>query len=423
MSCLHYHGTTLYVENVSLKNIAAEFGTPCYVYSRATIEQNWCAFDMALRGIPHRICYAVKANSNIAILHLLAQLNSGFDIVSLGELERVMAAGGNPQKIVFSGVGKKEIEIERAIKEKIYCFNVESEPELERIQIIASELKAIVNIALRINPNVNPHTHTYITTGLNESKFGININDVIPLAKKISGLSSLRLIGIASHIGSQIVQLEPFLEVVERLLDTYNQLWQINIPLQHINIGGGLGITYHDEHPPGIREYAHALQEKFRPYNVELILEPGRAIVGNAGILLTRIEYLKHTQHKNFAIIDAGMNDLLRPVLYDAWQNILPIEVRNSEKKRYDIAGPVCESADFLGKERDLALHSGDLLAIDSSGAYGFSMSSNYNSRCRPPEILVDESNSYLIRRRETIDELYALENRLDLPLSSPITP
>jgi diaminopimelate decarboxylase len=414
MSCLHYNGNDLYIENVSLKDVAEEFGTPCYIYSRAAIETNWQAFNDAFSGIPHRICYAVKANSNLAILNVLAKLNSGFDIVSLGELERVLAAGGDPQKIVFSGVGKKQIEIERAIEKNIYCFNVESEPELERMQQIASSLNATVNIALRINPNINPHTHSHITTGLNESKFGIDINDIIPLAKRISTLPSLKLIGIASHIGSQIVHLDPFLQVIDRLLMTYNQLSELGIRPSHINIGGGLGITYHDEHPPGIREYAHALQEKIKKQNIEIIIEPGRAIVGNAGVLLSRIEYLKHTQHKNFAIIDAGMNDLLRPALYDAWQNILPVQLRNTEKKRYDIAGPVCESSDFLGKDRDLALNSGDLLAIDSSGAYGFSMSSNYNSRCRSPEILVDGTHASLIRRRESIEELFSSEIMLD---------
>lgn len=407
MSCLHYQKTDLYIENVSLKSIAEEFGTPCYIYSQSAIEKNWHAFDQAFSGIPHKICYAVKANSNIAILNLLAKLNSGFDVVSLGEIQRVTKAGGDTRKIVFSGVGKTRAEITHAIEKKIFCFNVESEPELERIQEIASQLKTTVDIALRINPNVNPGTHSHITTGLNESKFGIDIHDIIPLAQKISSLSSVRLIGIASHIGSQIVQLEPFLEVVDHLIATYVQLKELGITLQHLNIGGGLGITYHDEHPPGICEYARALKEKLHPCNVEVIIEPGRAIVGNAGVLLSRIEYLKHTQHKNFAIIDAGMNDLLRPALYDAWQNIIPVQLRDTEKKLYDIAGPVCESADFLGKDRKLALSCGDLLAIDSAGAYGFSMSSNYNSRPRPPEVLVNGHEAVLIRPREIIEELF----------------
>lgn len=280
-------------------------------------------------------------------------------------------------------------------------------------------MKKTVDIALRINPDINAHTHSHITTGLNESKFGIDINEILPLGKKIAGYSSLRLIGIACHIGSQIVQLDPFLEVVDNMIEIYKKLREIGITIQHINIGGGLGITYHDEHPPGIREYAHALQEKLRPFQVEVIIEPGRAIVGNAGILLSRIEYLKHTKNKNFAIIDAGMNDLLRPALYDAWQNILPVDSREGERKSYDIAGPVCESADFLGKNRELALKNGDLLVIDSAGAYGFSMSSNYNSRCRPPEILVDGNNAKLIRRRESVDELFAAEKSVSPILST----
>jgi len=410
MTCLHYRDNELYIEDVSLKNIADEFGTPTYVYSKAAIEKNWRAFDDAFSGIQHRICYAVKANSNLAVLNIIAKLDSGFDIVSLGELERVIAAGGNPQKIVFSGVGKKRIEIERAIEHKIYCFNVESEPEIDRINDIATRMDAKVDIALRINPNINAHTHSHIATGLEESKFGIEIDSIIPLAKKIATMPALRLIGIACHIGSQIVQLEPFLKVVDRLLTTYHELQDIGISVQHINIGGGLGITYHDEHPPGIREYVHALQDKLRQHEVEVIIEPGRAIVGNAGVLLSRIEYLKHTQQRNFAVIDAGMNDLLRPALYDAWQNIMPVALRNTEKKTYDIAGPVCESADFLGKDRKLALQNEDLLAIDSSGAYGFSMSSNYNSRCRAAEVLVDGHDAVLIRRRESIEDLFALE-------------
>lgn len=411
MSCLHYRDSELYIENVSLKKIAEEFGTPCYVYSRTALAANWQAFDDAFRTHPHRICYAVKANSNIAILRSLASLHSGFDIVSLGELERVIAAGGDPKKIVFSGVGKKTVEIERAIEKGIFCFNVESEPELERLQSIAAKLNTVVNIALRINPNVNPQTHTYISTGLSENKFGIDINEIIPLCRKLSSLPALRLIGIASHIGSQIVELNPFLTTVDRLLDLYKQLLEIGITIQHINIGGGLGITYRDEYPPAIHDYAEAVLAKFTSYPIEIILEPGRSIVGNAGILLTQIEYLKHTQHKNFAIVDAGMNDLLRPALYHAWQDIVPVTLRHEEKKLYDIAGPVCESADFLGKDRKLAIAAGDLLAVDSAGAYGFSMSSNYNSRCRPAEIFIAGNKTEIIRRRETIDDLLAAEN------------
>ncbi|MBV9576785.1 MAG: diaminopimelate decarboxylase [Gammaproteobacteria bacterium] len=410
MSCIHYHHDELYIEKVSLKTIAEDFGTPCYIYSRAKLEANWQSFDKAFSAIPHRICYAVKANSNIAILNLLAKLGSGFDIVSLGELERVIAASGDTKKIIFSGGGKKHVEIERAIRAGIHCFDVESESELERLNSIAQNLNKTVNIAFRINPNIAAGAHAHIATGAKENKFGIDINDVIPLVDHLSQFSCLKLIGIAAHIGSQILELKPFLLAIDSLLTIYKKLQEKDINLKHINIGGGLGITYHHEHPPAVKEYALALQEKIATSPLEIILEPGRAIVGNAGVLLTRIEYLKHTQHKNFIIVDAGMNDLIRPALYDAWQKVVPVTLRSSEKKQYDIAGPVCESADFMGKDRELAIEAGDLLAIDSAGAYGFSMSSNYNSRCRAAEILVDNTHTFLIRQRETIHDLFALE-------------
>ncbi len=417
MSCLHYEYHNLYIENISLAQIAQEFGTPCYVYSRAALTANWLAFDQAFQSMPHRICYAVKANSNIAILHLFAQLQSGFDIVSIGELDRVMAAGGDIKKVVFSGVGKTAAEIERAIKAGIGCFNVESAPELERIAAIALQLKQVVAVAIRMNPDVDPRTHAHISTGLKENKFGIEMSDVIPLARTILTLPQLKLVGIACHIGSQITEIAPFLAAIERLLEMYQQLKNIGGEIQHIDIGGGLGITYQHEHPPAIQEYANAIQKLFHKIfsssqpPCEIILEPGRAIVGNAGVLLTRVEYIKHTPHKHFALVDAGMNDLLRPALYDAWQAILPVTLRAGEKKTYDIVGPVCESADFLGKNRELMIESGDLLAIDTAGAYGFSMSSNYNSRGRPAEILVAGDQARLIRRRETTAELFALEN------------
>lgn len=411
MSCLHYNNNELFIENVSLKKMATQFGTPTYIYSRTAVETNFRAFTSAFNTMRYRICYAVKANSNIAILNLLAKLNAGFDIVSIGELERVIRAGGDPKKIVFSGVAKTASEIEQAINIGIHCFNVESASELERLQSIATQLNTVINVAVRINPNVDPRTHSHISTGLSDNKFGIEISDIIPLCRQIAAMPALRLIGIASHIGSQITEIEPFLLNVEQLLTIYHALREMNITIQHIDIGGGLGITYRDECPPSIVDYANALQEKLKALPVEIILEPGRAIVGNAGVLLTRIEYLKHNSQKNFAIVDAGMNDLLRPALYDAWQEILPVELRHTITKHYDIAGPVCESADFLGKNRELAILPGDLLAVDSAGAYGFSMSSNYNSRCRPAEILVDGSSVHLIRRRETIQELLAAES------------
>lgn len=411
MSCLHYQGDELYIEEASLREVALQYGTPCYVYSRAALEANWRRFDTAFHAIPHKICYAVKANSNIHILHLLAALNSGFDIVSLGELERVIAAGGQTQKVVFSGVGKTEHEIENAIQKNIFCFDVESGPELLRLHAITTRLNKSVNIALRVNPNVDAQTHSHISTGLNTNKFGIESDEIIPLCRQILTMPTLQLIGLASHIGSQIVELSPFLIALDKLLELYKQVKAMGIDLHHLNLGGGLGITYRNENPPSIEAYAEAIQKKLAGYPLEIILEPGRSIVGNIGVLLTRVEYLKHTKQKNFALVDAGMNDLLRPALYDAWQNILPVHQRTEEKKFYDIAGPVCESADYLGKDRNLAIQPGDFLAIDSAGAYGFSMSSNYNSRGRPAEILIEGDKTRIIRRRESILDLFTAEN------------
>ncbi|OGT43240.1 MAG: diaminopimelate decarboxylase [Gammaproteobacteria bacterium RIFCSPHIGHO2_12_FULL_37_34] len=410
MSCLHYKQNELYIENVNLKKIAEEFGTPCYVYSHAAIRNNWQAFDQALHSFSHRICYAVKANSNIAILNILAKLGSGFDIVSVGELERVIAAGGNPQQIIFSGVGKRENEMERAAELDIFCFNVESEPELERLALIATKHNKILNIALRINPDVNPQTHSHITTGTKENKFGIAAEDVIPICQEIATMPQLKLIGLACHIGSQITELHPFLLAMDHLIRLYQKLKRMGFNIHHMNIGGGLGIIYDHEHPPSITDYATAIKEKFKHDSLEIIVEPGRSIIGNAGVLLTRVEYIKQTHHKNFAIVDAGMNDLLRPALYNAWQTILPIIQHQAETKCYDIVGPVCESADFLGINRELAIKAHDLLAIDTVGAYGFCMSSNYNSRCRAAEILIDDHHIHLIRRRETIADLIGLE-------------
>jgi len=410
MTCLHYQNEQLHIENVNLNAAAGMFNTPCYLYSREAIEGNWRAFDNALSNTPHRICYAVKANSNLSILNLLVQLQSGFDIVSVGELERVLTAGGDAKKIIFSGVGKKRDEIAYAIEKGIYCFNIESAAEAARIQETANALDTQVNVALRINPNIDANTHAYISTGMNENKFGVNANDVIALCRQIHAMPALNLIGIACHIGSQITELAPFNAALDFLFATYEQLQKINIPLKTINIGGGLGITYQQEQPPSIADYAAAISKKAAHYPVEMIIEPGRAIVGNAGVLLTRVEYIKQNQHKNFAIVDAGMNDLMRPALYQAWQHILPVNPHAGKKTTYDIVGPVCESADFLGKERDLALNEGDLLAIDCAGAYGFSMCSNYNTRPRPPEILIEGDKMRLIRRREEINDLFACE-------------
>jgi diaminopimelate decarboxylase len=414
MPCLKYDGNELYIENTSLVTIADRYATPCYVYSRAAIENNWRDFNTAFRHLPHRICYAVKANANLAIINLLAQLHSGFDIVSGGELERVLTAGGEAKQIIFSGIGKTATEIQQAIHAGIYCFNVESESELLRLQDMADKNNSIINIALRINPGIDPKTHSYIATGLKENKFGIELENVIPLCQRLSTFPALKLIGIACHIGSQLTQLEPFTSAMDCMINIYQQLEKLHIPLQHIDMGGGLGICYQHESPPTIQDYVAILEKKLMSYPIEIILEPGRAIVGAAGILLTRVEYLKYTKQKNFAIVNAGMNDLIRPALYNAWQAILPASQHvNVKKQLYDVVGPVCESADFIGKDRELALKAGDLLAIDAAGAYGFSMSSNYNSRYRAAEVLVDNDTTHLIRRRETLTDVIRLESMI----------
>lgn len=410
MNAFQYKQNKLHAENVCLTEIAEQFGTPCYVYSRHTLENNWDAFSKALSGIPHRLCYAVKANSNIAILNLFAKKNSGFDIVSGGELARVLAAGGKAENIVFSGVGKQTAEIQQALRVGIACFNVESSAELEHLNFIAQQEGKIASVALRINPNIDARTHPYIATGLHENKFGMEIDTVLSLCKNISAFKNIKLIGIACHIGSQLTELSPFMEALDCLLIFNQQLLELGISLEHINIGGGLGIIYSTETPPTIQHYIAAIKEKIAGLNLEIVLEPGRAIVANAGILLTRVEYLKQTPYKNFAIVDAGMNDLIRPALYDAWQDILPVTLSTDAKKNYDVVGPVCESADFLGKNRQLSLQKNDLLAISCAGAYGFSMSSNYNSRPRVAEVIVDGNKIHLIRKRETINELFASE-------------
>lgn len=406
------------VEEIPLKNIAEEFGTPCYVYSRQIIEENYLAFDRAFtddtgHNYPHQICYAVKANSNLAVLNILARLGSGFDIVSAGELERVLAAGGDPSKVVFSGVGKQTTEIERALAINISCFNVESAEELERIQAIAERVGVQAAIALRINPNIDAMTHPYIATGLKDNKFGIELNTIPNLLQKLKAMPNITLIGIACHIGSQLTTLEPFIEVIECLHDLYLQLLAAGFSIQHINVGGGLGVRYKNENPPTRETYVSAIKARFSPYAMKIILEPGRSIIADAGILLTRIEYIKSTSNKNFAIVDAAMNDFLRPALYHAWQDIVPALSRSDNLKNYDIVGPVCESADFLGRDRQLRIQSGDLLCILMAGAYGFSMSSNYNSRTRPAEIMINKAQVNLIRRRETVTELFTSENIL----------
>jgi len=414
MDYFTYRENQLFAEDVAINEIVAEYGSPCYVYSRATFERHWKAFDQAFGDHPHLICYAVKANSNIAILNILARLGSGFDIVSLGELERVLAAGGDPKKIVFSGVGKRADEIAAALKIGIRCFNIEVSAELDRINQLAAELGVIAAVSFRVNPNVDAKTHPYISTGLKENKFGIDIEQAIVEYRRAAKMDHIKVIGIDCHIGSQLTETTPFLAALDKVIDLVNTLKQEGIELHHLDLGGGLGIRYKDEQPPLPAEYVAAILERLGDNQYEIALEPGRAIAGNAGILVTKVEYLKPTEHKNFAIVDAAMNDLVRPSLYSAWQDIIPVNKTNKvEQNTWDIVGPVCETGDFLGKERVLNLSQGDLLAIRSSGAYGFTMSSNYNSRPKLAEIMVDGSDIHLIRERESIPQLWLGEKLL----------
>jgi diaminopimelate decarboxylase len=411
----------LHAEEVPLTEIAERFGTPCYVYSRATLERHWRAFDRAFRDHPHLICFSVKSNSNLAVLDVLARLGSGFDIVSVGELERVLAAGGDPSRIVFSGVGKRADEIRRALEVGIRCFNVESESELTRIDGIAGALGVRAPVSLRVNPDVDPQTHPYISTGLKENKFGIDIHEAESVYALAAAMPNLKVVGIDCHIGSQLTDLAPFIDALGRVLALADRLCASGIAIAHLDLGGGLGIRYRDEHPPEPAAYAAAMSHLLanRPY--EVILEPGRAIVGNAGVLLTRVEYLKHGHHKHFAILDAAMNDLLRPALYQANQDIVRVvRETDADPSHYDLVGPVCETADFLGKDRTLALEEGDLVAVRGAGAYGFTMSSNYNSRPRAAEVMVDGDRAYLVRAREQVADLYRGEQRL--PSETPTT-
>lgn len=404
----------LWAEQVPLADLANQYGTPLYVYSRATLERHWHAFDKSVGDYPHLICYAVKANSNLGVLNTLARLGSGFDIVSVGELERVLAAGGDPSKVVFSGVGKTEAEMKRALQLKIKCFNVESEPELQRLNKVAGELGVKAPISLRINPDVDAKTHPYISTGLRDNKFGITFDRAAQVYRLAHSLPNLDVHGIDCHIGSQLTALAPFIDATDRLLALIDSLKAEGIHIRHLDVGGGLGVVYRDELPPQPSEYAKALLDRLeRHRDLELIFEPGRAIAANAGVLVTKVEFLKHTEHKNFAIIDAAMNDLIRPALYQAWQDIIPLRPRQGEVQTYDLVGPVCETSDFLGKDRDLVLQEGDLLAVRSSGAYGFTMSSNYNTRPRVAEVMVDGNKTYLVRQREELSSLWALESVL----------
>jgi len=409
----NHKNTSLYAEDSKVSDIANAHGTPLYIYSRATIERHWKAFDNAAGDRPHIVCYAVKANSNIAVLNVMARLGSGFDIVSKGELARVLEAGGDPKKVVFSGVGKTSDEIAYALDKGIYCFNVESGAELDRIQNVAKSLNVIAPISIRVNPDVDAGTHPYISTGLKDNKFGINIDDAEAFYVYASTLPNIAVKGVDCHIGSQITEVAPFLDALDRVLALVDNLAAKNINLSHIDVGGGLGVCYNDEKPPHPEQYAKAIADKLEGRDITLIFEPGRAIMANAGILVTEVEFLKSNEELNFAIVDAAMNDLIRPSLYSAWQAIIPVEHRDGPTKVYDIVGPICETGDFLGKKRELAIEAGDLLAIRSSGAYGFTMSSNYNSRPRVAEIMVDGSNVHVVRKRETIEQLWQGESLL----------
>ncbi|WP_301103280.1 diaminopimelate decarboxylase [Propionivibrio sp.] len=403
----------LHVESVPLSDIAAHFGTPCYIYSRAALEDALAQFQKELAGVDSLVCYALKANSNLAVLNVFARHGAGFDIVSSGELKRALAAGADPKKIVFSGVGKTAAEMAFALSTGILCFNVESAPELERLNGVAAGLDKKAPISLRVNPNVDAKTHPYISTGLKENKFGVAYEDALSIYQHAARLPNLEIIGIDCHIGSQLLDPAPFAEALDKLLQLIDQLTSNGISLHHIDLGGGLGIRYKDEAAPSVKSYLQPLLKKLTGRGLKILLEPGRRLVGNAGVLLTRVEYLKPGAVKNFAVVDAAMNDLARPALYDAWHDIVPVMPRNSKACQWDIVGPICESGDFLGHHRSLAIATGDLLAIMSAGAYGMAMSSNYNTRPRAAEVMVDGSHSHLVRRRETVEELYALESLL----------
>jgi len=414
MDYFNYRNNELFAEDVAVQDIIYKYGSPCYIYSRATLERHWKAFELAFGDHPHLICYAVKANSNIALLNLLARLGSGFDIVSLGELKRVIQASGDPKKIVFSGVGKREDEILAALKIGIRCFNIEVSGELDRINRLAEQLGVIAPVSFRVNPDVDAKTHPYISTGLKENKFGIDIEQALIEYRRAAAMPHIDVIGIDCHIGSQLTETRPFLDALDKILELVSVLEANGIHLHHLDLGGGLGIRYNDEQPPVPADYIKAVLKRLGKTDFEILLEPGRAIVGNAGILVTQVEYLKPTAHKNFAIVDAAMNDLVRPALYSAWQEIIPVNQQsNAPEQLWDIVGPVCETGDFLGKDRMLKLSQGDLLAIRSSGAYGFSMSSNYNSRPRVAELMVDGDKLHLIRERETIAQLSTGEHLL----------
>ncbi|MFJ4372553.1 diaminopimelate decarboxylase [Pseudomonas japonica] len=413
MDAFNYRDGELFAEGVGLSAIAARFGTPTYVYSRAHIEAQYRSYADALQGTSHLVCFAVKANSNLGVLNVLARLGAGFDIVSGGELERVLAAGGRADRVVFSGVGKTREDMRRALEVGVHCFNVESTEELERLQQVAAEMGVRAPVSLRVNPDVDAGTHPYISTGLKENKFGIAIADAEEVYIRAAQLPNLEVVGVDCHIGSQLTSLEPFLDALDRILMLVDRLGDCGILLNHLDLGGGLGVRYRDEQPPLAGDYIKAVRERLGERDLALVFEPGRHIVANAGVLLTRVEYLKHTEHKDFAIVDAAMNDLIRPALYQAWMDVSAVQPRDGEPRPYDVVGPICETGDFLAKDRALNLAEGDLLAVRSAGAYGFVMSSNYNTRGRSAEVLVDGDQAFEVRRRETVAELFAGESLL----------
>jgi diaminopimelate decarboxylase len=414
MDHFNYRNGTLFAEDCNLREVAERHDTPCYVYSRATLERHWRAFDDAFADHPHLVCYAVKANSNLAVLNLFARLGSGFDIVSVGELQRVLAAGGDASRVVFSGVGKRVDEMRAALEAGIRCFNMESTAELDRLNQVAGELGVVAPVSLRVNPDVDAKTHPYISTGLKENKFGVEISTAREQYQRIAAMPHLRAVGLDCHIGSQLTELAPFMDALERVLTLAEQLRSDGTELRHLDLGGGLGVPYRDETPPSPAEYSGAILSRLGGTPYELLIEPGRAIAANAGVLLTRVEFLKHNGEHNFAIVDAAMNDLMRPALYQSWQDIVAVTPRDDiAAQTYDIVGPICETGDFLGKQRELALAANDLLAVRSAGAYGFSMSSTYNSRPRVAEIMVDGADMHVVRERETVEDLFAGEQVL----------
>lgn len=415
MDYFEYRNGTLMAESLPLQQLAADYGTPCYVYSRKTLERHFHAYDRAFGDAPHLICYAVKANSNLGVLSLLAKLGAGFDIVSVGELERVLRAGGDPERVMFSGVGKQASEMRRALEVGIHCFNVESLPELQRLNRVAGEMGKKAPVSFRVNPDVDAQTHPYISTGLKENKFGISVDSALAAYQMAKSLEHIEIIGMDCHIGSQLTEVVPFLDALDRLLALVDTLGEKGIVIRHLDLGGGLGVRYRNEVPPEPSTYVDQVRARMGDRALTLVMEPGRSIAANAGVLLTRVEYLKPTDGKNFAIVDAAMNDLIRPSLYSAWQEIVPVTPREGAATLYDVVGPVCETGDFLGKDRSLCLQEGDLLAVRSAGAYGFSMSSNYNSRNRAVELMVDGDRVTVVRKRETIEDQLALESVVDV--------